>query len=157
VDSSTEQALTGGNVAAAVTGVGFSGAPRTLGRDQRGRHVVEFVPGTMADTLPPASPDELRRVGRLIREFHDTVESFQPPADAQWAVAIEPDRRDLICHHDLAPWTGHDCVPSPTATTSLSSSDQISPRWARLFAEGHGDHWGPATCSPSSSWFRFRA
>jgi thiamine kinase-like enzyme len=27
-----------------------------------------------------------------------------PPGDADWNVAIAPDREELICHHDLAPW-----------------------------------------------------
>lgn len=58
----------------------------------------------MADALPPMTTDELRPVGRLIRELHDNVESFEPRA------------------------------------SSLSGRQS----WARLFAEGHGDHWGPA-------------
>jgi hypothetical protein len=32
--------------------VGFDGAPRTLGFDEKGRHVLEFVPGDVADALP---------------------------------------------------------------------------------------------------------
>jgi Ser/Thr protein kinase RdoA (MazF antagonist) len=124
-----EHILTGGNVADVVVRVGgtvrkpagpqttaveaflsylndsgFSGAPRTLGRDERGRHVVEYIPGTLAYEMPPMDPDSLRRVGSLIREFHDTAAGFVPPPDAQWDVPIAPDRDDLICHHDLAPW-----------------------------------------------------
>jgi Ser/Thr protein kinase RdoA (MazF antagonist) len=48
--------------------------------------------------------DALRRAGRLIRDLHDASESFQPPVDAAWDVPIPPDRQELICHHDLAPW-----------------------------------------------------
>jgi Ser/Thr protein kinase RdoA (MazF antagonist) len=121
--------LTGGNVSASVVRVGstvrkpaaessaaveallehlasagFEGAPRALGRDERDRVVLEFVPGTMADTMPPMTEHELRRVGRLIRDLHDAAAGFVPPADAAWNVQIPPDRMDLICHHDLAPW-----------------------------------------------------
>ncbi len=80
----------------------FPGAPRHLGRDDQNRQVLEYVPGTLDDL--PATPAELRRVGRLIRDLHDAIADFRPPADASWEVVIPPDRDDLVCHHDLAPW-----------------------------------------------------
>ncbi|MFC7331067.1 phosphotransferase enzyme family protein [Marinactinospora rubrisoli] len=89
-----------GHLAAA----GFTGAPRTLGRDERGRHVLEYVPGVMADTLPPMTPAELRRLGAMIRGLHDAAAGFTPPPGARWEVVIPPDREELVCHHDLAPW-----------------------------------------------------
>jgi hypothetical protein len=82
----------------------FSGAPRTLGRDEEGRHVLEYIPGPIAHQMPPMDLAGLHRVGVLIREFHDIAAGFRAPSDARWDVCIEPDRRDLICHHDLAPW-----------------------------------------------------
>lgn len=191
--------------------VGFEGAPRSLGRDEAGRHVLEYIPGTMADALPPMSLGELRRLGRLIRDFHDAVDGFRPPADAAWDVVISPDRTDLITHHDLAPWNlvrdgdrwvfidwdgagpgsrlwdlayaahgfvpmaagGDPAVDAPRlraladgygldetqrrelpaligANTrgmyDLLRTSSLTGRqpWARLYAEGHGDHWGPA-------------
>jgi Ser/Thr protein kinase RdoA (MazF antagonist) len=84
--------------------VGFTGAPQTLGRDGRGRLMLEYVPGNMADAMPSMTLPELARVGRLIRELHDAAASFVPPTDAAWDVVIPPDREELICHHDLAPW-----------------------------------------------------
>jgi len=83
--------------------VGFRGAPRTLGRDEKGRHVLEYVSGATQEPFSYTS-DELERVGRLIREFHAAAKSFVPPAGAQWKVVIRPDAEELICHHDLAPW-----------------------------------------------------
>ncbi|MGC4937647.1 phosphotransferase enzyme family protein [Kribbella sp. DT2] len=129
-ESPYEEPLTGGNVADAVVRVGttvrkpitpataaveavlthlhqvgFSAAPRTLGRDDQGRHVLECIPGALADTLPAFTAQELRRLGALIRELHDVMATFTPPADAQWTVAIpDPTGGQLICHHDLAPW-----------------------------------------------------
>jgi Ser/Thr protein kinase RdoA (MazF antagonist) len=122
-----EQVLTGGNVAGrvvrvgdtvrkpataatpAVTAllhhladVGFTGAPRAYGPDEHGRQTLEYVPGRTVDA--PLTDTELRRVGRLIRDFHDAVAGFTGPADACWDVAIAPDRADIVCHHDLAPW-----------------------------------------------------
>src|SRR5450759_2722068 len=129
VDTEAEHVLTGGNVAALVVRVGATvrkpataatpaaqallgylaaagvdGAPRSLGRDESGRHILEYIPGVMADTRPPMPAAELRRVGRLIRGLHDATAAFEPPADACWEVVIAPDRDELICHHDLAPW-----------------------------------------------------
>jgi hypothetical protein len=128
MNSSVEHVLEGGNVAETVvrvgltvrkpatastaaveglldhfTDVGFSGAPHSLGRDELGRHVLEYVPGEIVYTLPPLTAGELRRLGAFIRELHDAAESFEPPATPQWNVVITPDREDLICHHDLAP------------------------------------------------------
>ena len=232
----SEEVLTGGNVAARVVRIGstvrkpslaqtagveavlnhlaecqFEGAPRTLGRDDEGRHVLEYIPGTLADARPPFSLDELRRVGRLIRELHDAMEIFQPPPDAAWqALVPDPGGGDLICHNDLAPWnlvcndqrwvfidwdnagpssrlwdlgyaaTGFlPFVPTGDVQTDgprlralvdgygldpeqrLAFPAQIAARtrgsyellvrghqtgeqpWARLYAEGHADYWGP--------------
>ena len=83
---------------------GFDGAPRALGRDDRGRVVLEFIPGTMADAMSPMTIPELRRVGRLIRWLHDAAADFVAPSDAAWNALIPADREELICHHDLAPW-----------------------------------------------------
>jgi Ser/Thr protein kinase RdoA (MazF antagonist) len=83
--------------------VGFRGAPRTLGRDEKGRHVLEYVPGATQQPFLYTN-DELGRVGRLIRQFHAAAKSFVPPEGAEWKVVINPDAEELICHHDLAPW-----------------------------------------------------
>ena len=83
---------------------GFDGAPRALGRDERGRQVLEYVPGPMAQDQPLLDAAGLYRVGRLIRDLHDASAGFEPPPGARWNVAIAPDREELICHHDLAPW-----------------------------------------------------
>ncbi len=83
---------------------GFAGAPRPLGRDDQGRQVLEYVPGQIAQDLPPLDTNGLHRVGQMIRGFHDKSEEFEPSPDARWNVVIPPDREELICHHDLAPW-----------------------------------------------------
>jgi Ser/Thr protein kinase RdoA (MazF antagonist) len=232
----TEQRLAGGNVADAVvrvgdtvrkpatvatpavhallehlSAVGFDGSPRSLGRDERGRHVLEFVPGEPVHGGAPLTPAELLRVGRLVRDLHDAVQDFRPPPDAAWQVALPADREELICHHDLAPWNlirsgtrfvvidwdgagpgtrlwdlgyaAHGFVPlgpggdpaldgvrfraladgyglDADQRRALPASAEAHTRamyqllrtgaetgrqpWARLWREGHGDHWGPA-------------
>jgi hypothetical protein len=191
--------------------VGFSGAPRALGRDAQGRQILEYVPGQMADQQGPLTLGELGRLGALIRELHDAVEGFTPPTNARWNVAIPPDRRDLICHNDLAPWNlvrdgerwvfidwdgagpgsrlwdlgyaaqgfvplnaGGDPTRDARRLRALADGYSLSGQqrqdlpalvaahtrgmfdllhdasktgsqpWARLYAEGHGEHWGPA-------------
>jgi phosphotransferase family enzyme len=124
--------LTGGNVAAGVVrvgdtvrrpagpwtpavhalldhlhAVGFRGAPRPLGIDDKGREVLTFAAGDVPwpahfHLVEPA--DRLARVGRLIRDLHDAAASFSPPPDARWNALIPADRDELIVHHDLAPW-----------------------------------------------------
>ncbi|MDQ2814937.1 MAG: phosphotransferase [Actinomycetota bacterium] len=190
---------------------GFGGAPRSFGRDVAGRQMLEYVPGPMAHDLPPLDAAGLHRVGELVRSLHDACEGFEPPPGARWNVVIAPDRHDLICHHDLAPWnlvlgtdrwvfidwdgagpgsrlwdlaytvTGFVPMTSqgdPAADglrvraladgygLSAAQRRQLPPLiaahtramfellrdsartgeqpWARLFAEGHGDYWGPA-------------
>ncbi|MGD0699719.1 MAG: phosphotransferase [Trebonia sp.] len=87
--------------------VGFHGAPRPLGIDERGREVLTFVPGTVAwpDGFYQLDGDgQLRRAVRLIRDFHDAVAGFVPPPGAQWQVLTPADGDEIIAHHDLAPW-----------------------------------------------------
>ncbi len=84
--------------------MGFSGAPQCFGRDERGRQVLEFIPGHTAHREPPLSTIELGRLGRLIRQLHDVDASFDPGPHARWDVAITSDAETLICHNDLAPW-----------------------------------------------------
>ncbi len=81
--------------------VGFAGAPRSLGIDDAGRHVLEYVPGHAADR--GEAPDPVL-VGRLARGLHDALAEWAPPRDAVWACPIPADGADLVIHNDLAPW-----------------------------------------------------
>jgi Phosphotransferase enzyme family len=191
--------------------VGFTGAPRTLGRDSQGRQVLEYIPGEILHGQSPLGSNALTEVATLIREFHDAVEGFAPPDGAHWDVVIPPDRTDIVGHNDLAPWNlvrgprgwvfidwdgagpasrlwdlgyaAHGFVPLHADGDSvvdghrlrtfadgygldeqqrrefperiaahvrgmfdllLESSLTGRQPWARLYAEGHGGHWGPA-------------
>ena len=69
--------------------VGFDGAPRFLGIDERGREVLSFVDGgTLRPDIPGWSEELLSGVGRLLRRYHDAVADFVPPADAAWQVGV---------------------------------------------------------------------
>ncbi|WP_432849389.1 phosphotransferase enzyme family protein [Amycolatopsis sp. CA-161197] len=80
---------------------GFRAAPRPLGRDERGRQVLEFVPG---DVGGPYSPGDLRELGRTLAELHQALAGFVPPPGAVWQRLIPLDREELVCHNDVAPW-----------------------------------------------------
>ncbi|WP_108717409.1 phosphotransferase [Miniimonas sp. S16] len=77
-------------------------APRPLGRDERGRLVLEYVPGELAMARQPLDDALLRRVGGLVRSIHDASVGFSLPREHPVLLpAAEP---DLMCHQDLAPW-----------------------------------------------------
>lgn len=83
---------------------GFTGAPRSFGWDDKGRHLVEFLPGTRADS--PKAPEEAldpARIGRFMRDMHDVLASFEQPDYALWFEGLSPPGGDLIVHHDIAP------------------------------------------------------
>jgi hypothetical protein len=96
--------------------VGFQGAPRVYGFDTTGREVVEFVAGEVPWPEPHrrllGGLDAMRRVGALLRSFHDAVASFPIDPEAVWrfpemAADSEPfvdERGIIVCHNDPAAW-----------------------------------------------------
>lgn len=120
---------------------GFEGAPRPLGIDDRGREVLSFIPGTVPwpdrfDLLEP--PQRLARAARLIREFHDAVTGFVPPAGARWQVLIPAEGEgEIIAHHDLAPWN----------LVAGRSGRSLTGTWRR---RGRGCGMWPMPCMVSS-------
>src|SRR5690625_3448262 len=64
--------------------------PAPLGRDEQGRQITEFVPGTLAMDSPPRSREELSRVGAIVRSIHDASASFIPAEGAVWEPLIPP-------------------------------------------------------------------
>ncbi|MCR2791654.1 phosphotransferase [Microbacterium sp. zg.Y625] len=79
-------------------------APAPLGRDDQGRQVQEFIPGTLAIDAGRLSPAELHRVGALVRAIHDASAVYTPEPHAVWQTAIPSPGDELVCHNDLAPW-----------------------------------------------------
>ena len=86
--------------------VGFEGAPRHLGHDDRGREVLTFIHGDVGvPPLPRWVGDDaiLRGVARLQRELHAAAATFIPPPDAAWDRPNLPDPGPgaIVCHNDL--------------------------------------------------------
>jgi hypothetical protein len=83
--------------------VGFNGAPRYLGSDERGREVLSYIPGE-APIVP--YPDwaftdaTLVSVAKLLRRYHDAVLSFDP-SDYEWPHPLPARfRQELVSHND---------------------------------------------------------
>ena len=73
--------------------VGFDGAPRPLGYDERGRQVLTFVDGEVPRAAPYLlSAAQLRSASALIRGFHDAAATSTLCAD-----------QETVCHGDLGP------------------------------------------------------
>src|SRR5687768_8521318 len=91
-----------------VEAVGFDGAPRVLGVDQRGREILTFVAGEVGHYPLSGwmwSDAVLGAVGRLLRRYHDATVGFEPPAGAAWRMVYpDPARHEVICHNDVAPY-----------------------------------------------------
>jgi len=79
-------------------------APEPRGRDDQGRQIIEFVPGTLAIAGAPLALADLRRVGSMIREIHDASALYAPETDAEWRSPIPAPGAEFVCHNDLAPW-----------------------------------------------------
>ncbi|MFC4140364.1 MULTISPECIES: phosphotransferase [unclassified Microbacterium] len=77
-------------------------APAVLGRDEQGRQILEFVPGSEPEVL---SSEDLHRVGRIVRGIHDAAATFPfRTTDASDVLLPAPEAPELICHGDLTPW-----------------------------------------------------
>lgn len=83
--------------------VGFDGAPRVLGVDNQGREVLSYLPGEAVAPPYPAwalSRPALVSVARLLRRYHDAVESFDGSAHT-WQLPVPPRfRTGLVSHND---------------------------------------------------------
>jgi hypothetical protein len=84
--------------------VGFDGAPRHLGIDERGREVLTYIPGEAVIAPYPdwALTDEaLVTVADLVRRYHDAVVGFNA-AGHRWPPPIPAHYRDgAVSHNDL--------------------------------------------------------
>jgi hypothetical protein len=87
--------------------VGFPYSPRVLGVDEAGREVLSYLAGDSgpAGWAPVVDEAGLVAMARLLREYHDAVQGFQPSVEANWAAHAGPPRDgELICHGDFGPW-----------------------------------------------------
>lgn len=77
--------------------VGFDGAPRLLGVDEKGREILEYIEGRVFagpeevdDPVDLLTDGQIASAGRLIRRFHDATAGTPLAGD-----------REVVCHSDL--------------------------------------------------------
>ena len=84
-------------------------APRVHGMDDKGREILDYIPGEVHNGTFESIPDRvwadehLVATAKLLRRYHDLVEGFEAPTDARWRL-VAPTRAELICHNDWSPW-----------------------------------------------------
>ena len=84
--------------------VGFAGAPRFLGMDERGREVLSYVPGTAITPPYPTwalTDDALVSVADLLRAYHGAVSTFDASPYTWPASPPAPFAGELISHNDV--------------------------------------------------------
>ncbi|MGO1973471.1 MAG: phosphotransferase family protein [Propionibacteriaceae bacterium] len=101
--------------------MGFPGAPRVLGIDERDREVLRYVEGDVG-TLSADEPlapwfrteEACRGIGRWIRAFQTAQQGFRPDPAKPWRLApgAELGPGQVIVHHDVSPYNTVR-VPSP--------------------------------------------
>src|SRR6266487_2320141 len=113
--------------------VGFTGAPRALGIDERGREVLSYLEGECGEyPLAPhwVTDEALVTVATMLRMFHDAQYGFRPVPGAVWrSFGPPPPDTEVICHHDAAP---HNVIWRPDGTLALIDFDLASPG-ARIY------------------------
>ncbi|GHH66586.1 hypothetical protein GCM10017673_12350 [Streptosporangium violaceochromogenes] len=85
--------------------VGFDGAPRVVGTDERGREILTYVNGVSAPRPLPAyaiTDRSLVALATLLRRFHDATAGFVPPPGAVWESGSNDDAApELVGHCDV--------------------------------------------------------
>ena len=83
-------------------GVGFDGAPRVLGFDEKGREILTYLP---SDATPSWSDDALVATARLVRQLHEALADFVPPPGATWRLfpGVRHPPTGRVGHNDLCP------------------------------------------------------
>jgi phosphotransferase family enzyme len=111
--------------------VGFDGAPRERGKDERGREVLSFVPGETPDRASPEAVTErvLAEVGRLLRRYHQAARGFTLPAGISWHHQGLPGARTVVCHNDVSPRNTVFRCGRPVAFLDWDLASPSPPTW----------------------------
>ena len=131
--------------------MGFDGAPRYLGRDDRGRDVLTYLEGDVpGDPLEPwaASDDVLEGVGRLLRRLHDASRGFAAPAPPRApgrpVARLSAREPRIVSHRDVTP---QNTVFRAGAACALVDFDLAGETTRSLDLANTAMHWVPM-CDP---------
>lgn len=138
--------------------VGFDGSPRVLGVDQDGFEVLTFIDGQTCGGPAgwPAwgrSESNLVRTARLLRRYHDAVESFRPTPGTLWRGGRSDLRPgEIIGHNDVSlanlvadsRGRAHSLIDWDHAGPTTRRADLAYAAWhvVGLHAPGHAEHRG---------------
>ena len=124
--------------------VGFAGAPRAIGFDERGREILSFVEGSAALAPIPRGDDVLAALGGLLRRMHDAQEGFDAPRD--WhdkplqPPGVVAGADDVICHNDVFP---PNVILRDGMPVALVDWDFASPAPRLYDVASAANHWVP--------------
>jgi 8-oxo-dGTP diphosphatase len=83
---------------------GLVEVPRVYGFDERGREVLEYLPGRVPEPDVETPSDELLGDAmRWLRRFHDAVAGTSLPGPWRTTTSA-PGAGELVCHNDFAPY-----------------------------------------------------
>ncbi len=111
--------------------VGFDGAPRVLGTDERGREILSYVPGVTPDRASPEAVTEqtLAEVGRLLRRYHEAARGFVLPEGVSWHHQGLPGPNAVACHNDVSPRNTSFRGGRPVAFLDWDLASPALPAW----------------------------
>jgi hypothetical protein len=118
---------------------GFTGAPRPLGLDERGREVLTFLEGeTVGSGKPwPAwthADDTLDQVARWMRSYHQAAADFVPPPGAVWREGGYWSPGLIIGHNDAAPYNAAWHQGTLAGFFDWDFAGPVTPEWDLAFA-----------------------
>ncbi|PZS28577.1 MAG: hypothetical protein DLM58_16915 [Pseudonocardiales bacterium] len=133
--------------------VGFAGAPRYLGRDERGRDVLTFIDGEVTgDPVEPwaATDSVLPSVGWLVRALHDASVGWTPHIELRPSTPGRPQPRLpdgeqlLVSQRDVTP---QNVVFRGGAAIALIDFDLVGWTTRSVDLANTAMHWVPL-CDP---------
>ena len=84
----------------------FAGSPRFFGIDAKGREVLTFFEGETGIPVENWQSDApLVAAAQMLRQYHDATIDFERRGADIWLIEYpDPERHEVICHNDFAPY-----------------------------------------------------
>lgn len=119
--------------------VGFAGAPRARGRDERGREILTYLPGEVVGAARPwpawvHSDAALGQVACWVRDLHAAVATFRPPLDAVWREGGKWRPGLIVGHNDAAPYNAAWAEGRLVGFFDWDFAAPVTPEWDLAFA-----------------------